>query len=727
MLPHGSHNRPEQRGRRTWSLRGKGPLSNPGEVCSFPLQDDKPSINVCGTCRVIKRPRWASGSLSPPVADVAADRQHADSKTSIQKGQQRQQQFLDIGGGVLPSPALQEPFSDGVRACGSTQPCLQVATPERSMAKRRHGQVDSPEVITLSPATTSPGRARAPSVRDPAAQQQRFALRRRLSFPLRTAGNGPPRGGLRLHSRGSNVQRDVRLLSSPSSVSPSPRKVLRLASDAGLCNLRFNASEVASLIGLHRHAVSLHALVRCWGRHHQASLRRWQRSTGGVTLPEWEYARHADPLLRAAVQVAVTTDMAGPLSSSAEKKIEAAVSAGGAPLEVQRAVVAEALGRARRARGTALEGDGLNAYEQVYGCRVLRRNMDALRGSFGGTGDGRFEIGGRVDGFQEVAGQRWVVEHKRRQRNLFSNVPCYEEVQCQVYMALSGSPACCWVQTLGSEVEARTLARCDVRWGCIQGRLKAVARLLRRLAAGITSPPARELAAIQRAELARAPPWPKSPAPLLPSADEPRRLAADASTLPKDVEQLSVDSSDVAQTSMAASVDLSDSPHGRAASALMAVPPVMPVEPQASSSSMSLTRPNWQVENSDCALAKTCEQPLHSDDLLEQAAKLKTCVGLLEVVESDWKDAVELGDGQFERQIRSVGELNSPNPTISDPSTLEQDKALATQETELAPTQADSTVSESSVQDGQGYSKPLSQDLPTELDSESQTEADTGE
>ena len=52
------------------------------------------------------------------------------------------------------------------------------------------------------------------------------------------------------------------------------------------------ASEVAALIGMHCYSQSLHALVRCWRRSHPASLRRWERATGGVVLPEAAFQKY---------------------------------------------------------------------------------------------------------------------------------------------------------------------------------------------------------------------------------------------------------------------------------------------------------------------------------------------------------------------------------------------------------------------------------------------------
>jgi len=183
-----------------------------------------------------------------------------------------------------------------------------------------------------------------------------------------------------------------------------------------------------------------------------------------------------------------------------------------APAGVWRELSDEALARARRGRGTCLEAVGLDAYEQKSGRRVFRRNQDRFRQQFG-SGAAAFCVAGRVDGFEQVDGRRWVVEHKRRQRRLFGEIPRYEEVQCQVYMVLSDTPACRWVQTMGPRVDFRALTRCATRWRCIRARLCAMAALLRKLRAGALCPPVAELESLQKAGWAAAPEWPAGSAP----------------------------------------------------------------------------------------------------------------------------------------------------------------------------------------------------------------------
>jgi len=268
----------------------------------------------------------------------------------------------------------------------------------------------------------------------------------------------------------------------------------------------FFASEIAGLAGLHPYSTPLDVLVRCWRRHNLATFRSWERSTGGISLPECVFAKHASAKVHAAVREAVHAGD-GAIPQEAEEKIREAVKAS-APPDVQKAVFEEALGRAKRTRGTGLEATGLDAYELKYGRRVKRRNQDKFVKAFGA-----FKLSGRVDGFEEVSGERWVVEHKRRQRRLFRDVPRYEQVQCQAYMQMAGVKACRWVQTMGPEVSVRSLAICPLRWACIEGRLTAMAGLARRLFAGGHAPLAAELREMQAACWEAAPAWPECPMP----------------------------------------------------------------------------------------------------------------------------------------------------------------------------------------------------------------------
>merc|ERR1712138_28537 len=101
------------------------------------------------------------------------------------------------------------------------------------------------------------------------------------------------------------------------------------------------------------------------------------------------------------------------------------------------------------------------------------------------------------------------VEHKRRQRKLFVDIPDYEHIQCQAYMNMTDSPACRWVQTLGAQVDARTIFRCPKRWACVEGRLVAMAQLLRKLCTGNIYPTgAAELEHLQSMGWETAPAWP---------------------------------------------------------------------------------------------------------------------------------------------------------------------------------------------------------------------------
>jgi len=325
-----------------------------------------------------------------------------------------------------------------------------------------------------------------------------------------SSASPPPRG---LHAR-SHVEAQF-VDGSPDVAVAKQIAIPHMLQAHPILSVSFRASELAALIGLHCHGAAIHALVRCWARHHKASFRSWTRLTGGISLPEVVFARHASVRVHAAVRAA-SREGDGALPENAAARIKAAVQIS-APPALWQALTDEAMGRARCARGTRLEVTGLNAYEKKFGRHVVRRNMDALRRLFPAGSTDRasvFAIAGRVDGFEEVSGERWVVEHKRRQRRLFKQVPRYEEVQCQAYMAMTGSPACRWVQTLGPEVDVRSLAHCPRRWACVEGRLANVARLLRRLCSGNLCPPSGELEYMHRAACESVAPWPDGHAPV---------------------------------------------------------------------------------------------------------------------------------------------------------------------------------------------------------------------
>lgn len=365
------------------------------------------------------------------------------------------------------SPAgdgLAEMPGDCAAAADASAPPLQVMNSPTPMGRRRVSQGRTAEIVSPS-------------------QESSVLL----------CASGPSQAGAKRKSRGFRLS--LHKLRRPMQQDPA-----------------FAASEVAALIGMHRHCPALHALVRCWQKNHKASLRAWERNTGGVALPEVTFARHASTPVHAAV-AAAAREGDGALRPEAEARICEAVKKSGAPKELVRSIAEEALGRARRARGTRLEHTGLDAYELASKRKVERRNIDGLRRSFQ-FGSGSFVLRGRADGFEAIGSERWVVEHKRRQRRLFEEVPRYEEIQCQIYMAISGCGACRWVQTMGSEVDARVLPWCPRRWACIEGRLKGMARLLRRLFAGALCPAPNELEDIQRKSWDRAPLWPEGPAAL---------------------------------------------------------------------------------------------------------------------------------------------------------------------------------------------------------------------
>jgi hypothetical protein len=289
----------------------------------------------------------------------------------------------------------------------------------------------------------------------------------------------------------------------------------------------FRASELAALIGLHCYEKAVDALVRCWGRLHRPSLNRWQKLTGGVRLPEVTFARHASSRVRAVINAASRAGD-GAIPTSATEGIIAAVEAT-APRALWQSLKDEALGRVRKARGVRLEGTGLDAYESMSGRCVTCRNQESLRKSYydnAADGSISFSVAGRTDGWEEVDGVSWVVEHKRRQKRLMADIPDYENIQCQAYMNMADVPACRWVQTLGTQVDSRAIFRCSKRWACVEARLNAMAKLLRQLCTGSLCPAPGELEHLQSLSWEAAPSWPDAATDSSTSAAEttPRKL-----------------------------------------------------------------------------------------------------------------------------------------------------------------------------------------------------------
>jgi len=268
---------------------------------------------------------------------------------------------------------------------------------------------------------------------------------------------------------------------------------------------RFQASEVASLIGFNQYNKPLDALVRCWRRHDKASFLEWQRCTGGVLLPEVAFTKHATREVHQAKACAVR-DGDGVLSLKAQRKIVDAVRAS-VPAPFRATVARETLSKAMCARGTKSEGTGLKTYAQESG-RSITKSKGLLKSLFG-IGDAAFFVSGKVDGIEELDGQKCIVEHKRRQNRLWKQVPIYEEVQCQAYMAIADVAVCRLVQTMGCEVQTSQLARCTHRWTCIQERLGVVAQLVLRLCTGeLSAASPSELEKLQCGAWENASPWP---------------------------------------------------------------------------------------------------------------------------------------------------------------------------------------------------------------------------
>jgi hypothetical protein len=67
---------------------------------------------------------------------------------------------------------------------------------------------------------------------------------------------------------------------------------------------------------------------------------------------------------------------------------------------------------------------------------------------------------GYIDGRKDNC----IVEIKNRQRRLFHKVPLYEDIQCQVYMKLTGVHECTFIEQYGSDSNTFHLTFSESRW-----------------------------------------------------------------------------------------------------------------------------------------------------------------------------------------------------------------------------------------------------------------------
>jgi len=119
-----------------------------------------------------------------------------------------------------------------------------------------------------------------------------------------------------------------------------------------------------------------------------------------------------------------------------------------------------------RSRGLAQEASIINDYERQTGARVHGRNDRTGYLRIGGTD---IVLVGKVDGVDASSGM--VVEVKQRRSRLFSCVPLYEKVQCEVYSRMFDTPGTIHVQRFGSQVVRTKLLRDDALWERVQKEL----------------------------------------------------------------------------------------------------------------------------------------------------------------------------------------------------------------------------------------------------------------
>jgi len=119
-----------------------------------------------------------------------------------------------------------------------------------------------------------------------------------------------------------------------------------------------------------------------------------------------------------------------------------------------------------RSGGVAQEESIIRTFERQAGTNVQSRNDRTGVLRVGGTG---IAVVGKVDGIDASTGM--VVEAKQRKSRLFSCVPIYERVQCEVYARMFDTPGAIHVQRFGDEVVSTRLPRDDALWVKIRHKL----------------------------------------------------------------------------------------------------------------------------------------------------------------------------------------------------------------------------------------------------------------
>lgn len=119
-------------------------------------------------------------------------------------------------------------------------------------------------------------------------------------------------------------------------------------------------------------------------------------------------------------------------------------------------------------RGSAEEKASIDKYEQVSQSSVTERNSTLLTTMIWIDENTKCEIRGMIDGIEADK----VFEHKRRQRRLFNRVPIYENVQCHVYMKMTGLMHAKLLETFQEEAKSHIIRFDDTLWDDIVRRIK---------------------------------------------------------------------------------------------------------------------------------------------------------------------------------------------------------------------------------------------------------------
>lgn len=144
------------------------------------------------------------------------------------------------------------------------------------------------------------------------------------------------------------------------------------------------------------------------------------------------------------------------------------------PISRHKRVATPALGfmcgnRDNARRGIEGEASGLELYSCTTGNLVTRRNDANITRRITCDDGESVDIVGRLDGVCVEKGI--VVEHKCRVHGLLGYVPMHENVQCHLYMFISGLHRAHLVETFGRRIQVHEISFCAATWARVREAL----------------------------------------------------------------------------------------------------------------------------------------------------------------------------------------------------------------------------------------------------------------